>query len=91
MTSPRIFTKNQAIRRRQSCFAKTIGVGLEQAKDIFLDLFLYAHGMAVLTATQKMALDRSSAENRLRHMLTALIEAEKSDGSYEEIKGSERV
>ena len=84
MTSLKDFYKEPGNQEKAERFAKTIGVGLEQGKDIFLDLFLYAHGMAVLTATQKMALDRSSAENRLRRILTALIKAEGLAGDQAE-------
>ena len=35
-------------------FSKDIGIELESAKTIFLDLFLYTHGIAVLTSAGKI-------------------------------------
>lgn len=52
-------------------FSKMIGVGLERAKKIFLDLFLYSHGIAVLTATGKMSLDSDDVEKMLLNFLSA--------------------
>ncbi len=37
---------------KSKTFSESIGIELECAKVIFLDLFLYTHGMAVLTATK---------------------------------------
>ena len=54
-------------------FSKMIGVEFGHAKNIFLDLFLYAHGMAVLTADGKLSLDRNTAEKMLQNLLSALI------------------
>lgn len=54
-------------------FSKDIGIELESAKAIFLDLFLYTHGIAVLTAAGKISLDSSSIENMVSNMLSALI------------------
>ena len=54
-------------------FSKDIGIELESAKTIFLDLFLYTHGIAVLTAAGKISLDSSSIENMVSNMLSALI------------------
>lgn len=70
--------------KRAEVFAETIGVGLERAKKIFLDLFLYTHGMAVLTATKKLSLDRNSAETMLTSLLSALIRQEKPDWNSKE-------
>ena len=52
-------------------FSKMIGVGLERAKKIFLDLFLYSHGIAVLTATGKMSLDSDDVEKMILNFLSA--------------------
>lgn len=54
-------------------FSKDIGIELESAKTIFLDLFLYTHGIAVLTAAGTISLDSSSIENMVSNMLSALI------------------
>ena len=60
-------------------FSKAIGVEPERAKVIYLDLFLYTPGMAVLTATKKLALSRTSAETMLTNFLSAFIKPENPD------------
>lgn len=64
---------------RARAFSETIGVDLERAKIIFLDLFLYTHGIAVLTAAGKIVFDRTDAEKMLSNLLSALIKQEKPD------------
>lgn len=71
------FYKEIGNEKKAKIFSDAIGVEFERAKVIFLDLFLYAHGIAVLTATEKMALDRNSAEKMVTNMLSALIKQEK--------------
>ena len=51
-----------------------------------MDLFLYAHGMAVLTATNKMALEQSDAKKLLANVVTALIRQEKPDWDAEMLR-----
>lgn len=51
-------------------FSKMTGVELERAKKIFLDLFLYSHGIAVLTATGKMSLKNDDIEKMLLNFLS---------------------
>ncbi len=46
-----IFIKKLTMKKSKT-FSESIGIELECAKVIFLDLFLYTHGMAVLTATK---------------------------------------
>lgn len=65
--------------KRAAAFSEQIGIELERGKVIFLDLFLYTHGIAVLTATKKMSLDRDSAEKMLVNVLSAVIRQEKPD------------
>lgn len=65
--------------KRAAVFSEQIGIELERGKVIFLDLFLYTHGIAVLTATKKMSLDRNSAEKMLVNVLSAVIRQEKPD------------
>ncbi len=55
---------------KAKAFSKMIGVELERAKKIFLDLFLYSHGIAVLTATGKMSLDNEDIEKMLLNFLS---------------------
>lgn len=58
-------------------FSDMIGVELKKAKSIFLDLFLYAHGIAVLTATEKLSLDNDTIEKMLYNFLSAFTKMEK--------------
>lgn len=60
-------------------FSETVGIELECAKTIFLDLFLYSHGIAVLTATKKLTLDRNTVEEMVRNILSAFVRKEKPD------------
>ncbi len=46
-----IFIKKLTMKKGKT-FSESIGIELECAKVIFLDLFLYTHGIAVLTATK---------------------------------------
>ena len=66
--------------KRVRSFSEAIGIDLERAKTIFLDLFLYAHGIAVLTAAKKLTLDRECAGKMVSNLLSALIRQEKRDG-----------
>ncbi len=59
-------------QKKAEKFSQMIGVSLEQGKEIFLDLFLYTHGMAVLVATDKLFLDKDDQEKRIKCILFAL-------------------
>ena len=65
--------------KKAELFSEALGIGLERAKVIFLDLFFYTHGIAVLVASEKFVLDRKSAEGMLRNILTAFVRQEKPD------------
>lgn len=65
--------------KRAEIFSENIGIEPESGRVIFLDLFLYTHGIAVLTATKKLSLDRNSAEKMLANVLSAFIRQEKPD------------
>ncbi len=54
-------------------FSDMLGIELEQGKKIFLDLFLYAHGIAVLTATGKLTLTSGTIEKMLCNFLTTFV------------------
>ena len=56
-----------------------IGVKPEQGKKIFLDLFFYSHGIAVLTATGKLSFDRRNSETMLQNFLSAYVEQEREE------------
>lgn len=79
MAQPKDFYKEAGNENKAVLFSDMIGIEPERAKRIFLDLFLYAHGMAVLTASGKMSLDQINAENMLMNLLSALIKQEKPD------------
>lgn len=79
MTEARDFYKEIGNEEKAKIFSDDIGVDLEHGKVIFLDLFLYTHGIAILTASNKLLLDRSDAEKMITHLLSALIRQEMSD------------
>ena len=73
MTHAKDYYNEIGNEQKAIAFSKDIGIDLESAKAIFLDLFLYTHGIAVLTAAGKILLDSSSIENMVTNMLSALI------------------
>ena len=75
-------------KERARLFSETVGIGLERARVIFLDLFLYTHGIAVLTATKKITLDRNSAETMVANILSAFIKREKPDWNEEYLRST---
>lgn len=79
MAEPKDFYMEAGNGERERVFSDTIGIEPERAKAIFIDLFLYSHGIAVLAAAQKITLDRSHIEKMAANMLTALIRQEKPD------------
>jgi len=64
---------------RAKDFSNMIGIELECAKIIFLNLFFYSHGIAVLTTTKKLALSNADKENMIKNTLIAFIKQEKPD------------
>lgn len=79
MAEARDFYREKGNVKKAGIFSETIGVEPERAKEIFLDLFLYSHGMAVLTATKKLSLGRNDTEKMLSKLLCALVRQEKPD------------
>jgi len=79
MTEAKDFYNEIGNEKKARLFSDTIGIELERAKIIYLDLFLYTHGIAVLTATKKLALDQTSSEKMLANILSAFIKQEKPD------------
>ena len=73
MTRPEDFYKESDNEQNAKLFSESVGIELTSAKVIFLDLFLYTHGAAVLTAGGKLALDRNKAEKMLKNILSAFI------------------
>ncbi len=79
MTEAMDFYQEADNEKRARDFSEATGIELEQAKRIFLDLFLYSHGIAVLTVTKRMILNTESAEKMVANVLSALIRQEKPD------------
>lgn len=79
MTEEKDFYKEIDNENRAKVFSETVGVEFEYAKTIFLDLFLYSHGIAVLTATKKLTLSRNSVEKMVMNTLVAFVKEKKPD------------
>lgn len=62
MTEAKDFYQEIGNENKARLFSETIGVELERAKIIFLDLYLYTHGIAVLIAGDKIKLNRENTE-----------------------------
>ena len=77
MTEAKDFYQEIGNEKKANTFAHMIGVDFEKAKEIFLDLFLYTHGIAVLTVTGKWALTEDSQEKMIRNLLFALTTSKK--------------
>lgn len=73
MARPGDFYREIGNEKKARAFAKRLGLEPECAKGVFLDLFLYSHGIAVLTAAKKLALDQNSAAQMIANVLAALI------------------
>ncbi|HJB68585.1 MAG TPA: TetR/AcrR family transcriptional regulator [Candidatus Fournierella excrementigallinarum] len=58
--------------RKAEAFARRLGVDPRAGREIFLDLFLWAHGAAVLAATGKLKLDDGEARRRAKTVVAAL-------------------
>ena len=71
LTETKDFYKESGNEEKAKYFSNHIGVEFEYGKEIFLDLSLYSHGIAVLTATEKLSLDITTVEKMLSHFLTA--------------------
>lgn len=76
MTRPEDFYREPGNGDRAADFARAVGLAPQQARAVFLDLFFYAHGMAVLTAAGKMTLEPSDARAMVRRMLEARVRRE---------------
>lgn len=74
MYETRDFYREVGNEEKAEHFAESIGIDIENAKEIFLDLFFYSHGIAVLTAAEKILFNRKTVEDMMSNMLAALIE-----------------
>lgn len=79
MAEPKDFYKEIGNEEKAKVFSHMTGIEETRAKTIFLDLFLYSHGIAVLTATGKLSLSRDDTEKMLSDLLSALIKQAKSN------------
>ena len=84
MSEANDFYKELGNEEKAKAFSQIIGVEPKQGKEIFLDLFLYSHGIAVLTATGKLSFDSRNLEKMLQNFLSAYVkqEREKAGISY---------
>ena len=61
-------------------FAAQTAITPERARAVFLDLFLYCHGIAVLAAAKNFTLDEPCAERMVRNFLAAFLAQGTQDG-----------
>lgn len=80
MEKPNDFYREIGNREKAKEFSDSLGVEPECGERIFLDLFLYSHGIAVLTATEKLSFDEADAEKMLVRFLSAALQQEKAKG-----------
>ena len=66
------FYRESGNGRKAEAFARQLGVDPQAGREIFLDLFLWAHGAAVLTATGKLDLEEEEARRRAKAVVAAL-------------------
>lgn len=71
------FYKEIGNEDKAKIFSDSLGIEQERGKVIFLDLFLYSHGIAVLTATGKLSLGINTTKEMVSNMLSALVKQEK--------------
>lgn len=76
MTEANDFYKELGNEEKAKAFSEMIGVHPERGKEIFLDLFLYTHGISVLTATGKLSFDSCNSEKMVLNFLSAYIKQE---------------
>lgn len=80
MTRTADFYKEVGNEEKARAFSESIGIDIETGKTIFFDLFLYSHGIAVLSATQKIALDEAVVTQKVADTLSAFIHGKKEGG-----------
>lgn len=80
MTEAKDFYREIGNENRARAFSQAVGIEPERGKAVFLDLFLYAHGIAALAASKKFAPDRSGVEKMAANLLAALLKQENVDG-----------
>lgn len=68
------FYREPGNREKAEAFSDMIGVETAQGKQIFLDLFLYTHGIAVLTASGKLSLSSGRVREMIVRFLSAFVQ-----------------
>ena len=76
MTEAKDFYKELGNEEKAKEFSRQIGVELSRGKAIFLDLFFYSHGIAVLAATGKLAFRSRDMEEMLQNFLDTQVSRE---------------
>lgn len=76
MTQANDFYNELGNEEKAKAFSEMLGIQIGPGKKIFLDLFFYAHGIAVLTATGKLSFDIRDSEKMLMDFLSAFIQQE---------------
>lgn len=77
MSEANDFYRELGNEEKAKAFSQMLGVELERGKEIFLDLFLYSHGIAVLTASGKLSFDSRNSEKMLQNFLSAFVKQER--------------
>ena len=77
MSEANDFYRELGNEEKAKAFSQIIGVEPKQGKEIFLDSFLYSHGIAVLTATGKLSFDSRNLEKMLQNFLSAYVKQER--------------
>lgn len=78
MSETQDFYQEIGNQEKAKAFSQKIGVDLEKGKEIFLNLFLYVHGVAVLTALGKLSFSRKDITSMMKNMLLALVNQKQS-------------
>lgn len=76
MSEANDFYRELGNEEKAKAFSEMIGVQPERGKEIFLDLFLYSHGIAVLTATGKLSFDSLNSQKMLQNFLSVHVKQE---------------
>lgn len=80
MSEANDFYKELGNEEKAKAFSQIIGVEPKQGKEIFLDLFLYSHGIAVLTATGKLSFDSLQFRKNVAKLPVCICETGKRKG-----------
>ncbi len=79
MREPEDFYREPGNEKKAERFSRAAGLNAERGRAVFLDLFLYAHGIAVLTASKKLSLSGADVEKMAGALLEARITKEKAE------------